>query len=159
MSELILDKFEFASDINEIHIACGRDLKVFSNILFYFPNTWSNDKTKRQDLCFLGISLWEKYYRYYAGLHKKQCGISDTKNGRYDKENKILGFKYLSDNYAWLFNQENACKWNGYSTNDEMYLYKKLDISELSVKDLVEKATLDLELIYFYVKTLEGTND
>ena len=67
-------------------------------------------------------------------------------------------FKYLSDNYAWLFNQENTCKWNGYSNNDEMYLYKKLDISELSIKDLVEKVMLDLELIYFYVKALEETN-
>lgn len=158
ITELVLDKFEFTNDIDEIRIDCGRDLKVFSDILFYFPNAWSEDETKRQDLSFLGISLWEKYYRYYAGLHKKQCGINDIKKGRYDKENKDLGFKYLSDNYAWLFNQENTCKWNGYSNNDEMYLYKKLDISELSVKDLVEKVVLDLELIYFYVKALEETN-
>ena len=151
LTEIILNKFNFSNNIDEIRIDCGRDLKIFSDILFYFPGAWDKDENKRQDLCFLGVSLWENYYRYYAGLHKKQCKIVSPKHGRYDKENKCLGFKYLTDNYGWLFNQEQGCLWNGYSYKDEMYLYKKTDISNYTVFELAEKVQCDLSLIYTYI--------
>lgn len=137
---------------DEIHIDCGRDLKVYSDILFYFPGAWDKNETKRQDLCYLGISLWGNDYRYYAGLHKAQCGITKPKNGRYDKENKILGFKYLTDNYGWLFNQENTGQWNGYSNDSEMYLYKKIDVSNLTIEQLTQKVQLALEMIHTYIE-------
>lgn len=35
-----------------------------------------------------------------------------------------------------------------------MYLYKKIDISNLTVKELAEKAIKDLSLIYFYLKPM-----
>ena len=37
-----------------------------------------------------------------------------------------------------------------------MYLYKKLDISNLTVKELAEKVVHDLELIYFYLEATRG---
>lgn len=152
----ILESFMYRDFIDTIRIDCGRDLKVFSDILFYFPGAWDKDENKRQDLCYLGISLWGDEYRYYAGLHKAQCGIDSPKNGRLDKENKIKGFKYLSDNYGWFFNQESCCRWNGYSNDKEMYLYKKVNISHLTIKELSEKARQDLEMIYFYLEALRG---
>ena len=125
---------------------------MYSDILFYLPGAWDKNETKRQDLCYLGISLWGNDYRYYAGLHKAQCGITKPKNGRYDKENKILGFKYLTDNYGWLFNQENTGQWNGYSNDSEMYLYKKIDVSNLTIEQLTQKVQLALEMIHTYIE-------
>ncbi len=154
LTRWILNDFSDFDSLDAINIDCGRDLNVYSDILFYFPGAWDEDENKRLDLCFLGISLWGKEYRYYAGLHKAQCGITATKNGRFDKANKIAGYKYLTDNYNWFFGQDDSCNWNGYSYDKEMYLYKKLDVSELSVKELTEKAVKDLELIHFYLKPL-----
>ena len=37
-----------------------------------------------------------------------------------------------------------------------MYLYKKIDISEYSVKELSEKVIHDLELIYFYIEPMRN---
>ncbi len=152
LTEIVLYNFNLSKYIDEIRIDCGRDLKIFSDILFYFPGAWDNDELKRQDLCYLGISLWENYYRYYAGLHKAQCKINLPKKGRYDRDNKNLGFKYLSDNYGWLFNQEHGGIWNGYSYKNEMYLYKKADISSYTVSELSQKVQYDLSLIYTYIK-------
>ena len=127
-------------------------MKIFSDIVFYFPGAWDEDENKRQDLCFLGVSLWENYYRYYAGLHKKQCNINLPKQGRYDKENKQLGFKYLYENYPWFFNLEDGSGiLNGYSYSDEMYLYKKIDVSNYTVAELAKKVQYDLSLIHAYI--------
>ena len=154
LTQEILKNFNYTDSIDKIRIDCSQDRKVFSVIMFYFPGAWDKDDSKRKDLCYLGISLWDNEYRYHAGLHKAQCGIFAPKNGRTDIENKIAGFKYLSDNYGWFFDQENMCKWNGYNYEKEMYLYKKLDISNLTVKELSEKVIVDLSLINFYLKTM-----
>lgn len=156
LTEKVIENFKYRKFIDEIRIDCGRDLKMFSDILFYFLGAWDKDENKRQDLCYLGVSLWGDEYRYYAGLHKAQCGIFAPKKDKYDKENKIAGFKYLSENYSWLFEQEDTCKWNGYSYEKEMYLYKKLNISDLTVKELAKKVVHDLELIYFYLEPIRG---
>ena len=152
LTEIVLNDFDFSNQIDAIRIDCGRDLKIFSDILFYFPGAWDENKNKRKDLCYLGISLWGNYYRYYAGLHKEQCKIFSSKQNRYDKENKNLGFKYLSDNYSWFFNQEKLGIWNGYSYENEMYLYKKLDISNYTIAELSLKAHCDLGLVYHYIE-------
>lgn len=156
LSEKVLENFKYKEFIDEIRIDCGRDLKMFSDILFYFPGALDKDENKRQDLCYLGVSLCGDDYRNCAGLHKAQCGILAHKKDKYDKENKIAGFKYLSKNYSWLFEQEDTCKWNGYSYEKEMYLYKKRDISDLTVKELAEKVVHDLELIHFYLEPIRG---
>lgn len=154
---ILCDYLNYES-LDAINIDCGRDLKVFSDILFYFPGAWNKDENKRQDLCYLGVSLWENEYRYYAGLHKNQCGIINPKNRQMDRDNQLAGFKYLSDNYDWFFEQENTGKWNGYSCESEMYLYKRIDISKYSVKELSEKVIHDLELIYFYIEPMRNEN-
>ena len=92
---ILCDYLNYES-LDAINIDCGRDLKVFSDILFYFPGAWNKDENKRQDLCYLGVSLWENEYRYYAGLHKNQCGIINPKNRQMDRDNQLAGFKYLS---------------------------------------------------------------
>lgn len=154
LTRWILRNFSNYELLDSINVGCGRDLKVYSDILFYFPGAWDKEESKRQDLCYLGVSLWGNEYRYYAGLHKNQCRITNPKNGRMDRDNKRAGFKYLSDNYDWFFEQENFGKWNGYSYDKEMYLYKKIDISKYSVKELSEKVIHDLELIYFYIEPM-----
>ena len=156
LTRWILCDFLNHEAIDTINIGCGRDLKVYCDMLFYFPGALDKDESKRQDLCYLGISLRENEYRYYAGLHKNQCGITNPKNGRMDRDNKQAGFKYLSDNYDWFFEQENFGKWNGYSYESEMYLYKKLDVSKYSVKELSQKVIHDLELIYFYIELMRN---
>lgn len=155
LTERVLYGFEFTDNIDEIRINCGRDLKMFSDMLFYFPGAWDEDESKRQDLIYLGISLWENCYRYYAGLHKKQCNINSPKQGRYDKENKDLGFKYIQKNYSWFFNleSENGIL-NGYSYPDEMYLYKKVVISNYTVAELTKKVQSDLGIIYAQIYDL-----
>lgn len=153
LTRWILCDFLDYESLNTINIDCGRDLKVYSDLLFYFPGAWDKDESKRQDLCYLGVSLRENEYRYCAGLHKAQCGIKPKQGCTY-KENKIKGFKYLSDNYGWFFNQESCCRWNGYIYDKEMYLYKKLDVSNLSVKELSKKTIQDLELISFYIEPM-----
>lgn len=37
-----------------------------------------------------------------------------------------------------------------------MYLYKKLDVSNLSVEELSKKTIQDLELIYFYIEPMRN---
>ena len=159
LTEKVLYGFKFTDNIDEIRIDCGKDLKIFSDILFYFPGAWDKDENKRQDLCFLGVSLWENYYRYYAGLHKKQCNINLPKQGRYDKGNKQLGFKYLYENYPWFFNLEDGSGiLNGYSYPDEMYLYKKIDVSNYTIAELTKKVQYDLSLIHTYIDDFRKTS-
>ncbi len=148
LTETVLEGFEFKGQIDKIDIDCGRDLKVYSDILFYFPGAWDDDEEKRRDLCYLGVSLWGKYYRYYAGLHKAQCGITKPKNGRRDKENKQAGYDYLCKEYSEFFKPQSTGTWGGYSNDKEMYLYKKIDISNYTVEKLKKKVQADLEKVY-----------
>ena len=150
LTEKVLAGYDNKEFVDKIYIDCGRDLKVYSDILFYFKGAWDKCESNRHDLCYLGISLWGNFYRRYAGLHKKQCGISNAKNGRHDKENKNAGYKYLLEKYNWFFKDNN--NWGGYSYDNEMYLYQKIDISELTVEELVTMAIDDLELLYKRVK-------
>ncbi len=156
LTEKVLTGFDFLNNIDEIRIDCGRDLKIFSDILFYFPGAWDKDENKKQDLFYLGVSLWENEYRYYSGLNKKQCRINLPKQSRYDKKNKNLGYEYLKNNYGWFFNREQDGKWGGYSYDNAMYLYKKTDISNYTVAKLSEKVQFDLGLIYAYVEDLKN---
>lgn len=39
-----------------------------------------------------------------------------------------------------------------------MYLYKRINISKYSVKELSEKVIHDLELIYFYIEPMRNEN-
>ena len=148
LTEAVLEDFKYKEQIDEIRIDCGRDLNVFSDILFYFPGAWDNDEKNRHDLCYLGISLWGNNYRYYAGLHKAQCGITRPKNGHGDKENKQAGYNYLCKKYSEFFNPQSTDTWSGYSYDKEMYLYKKIDISKYTVEKLKKKVQDDLEKVY-----------
>lgn len=89
-----------------IHIDCGRDLKVYSDMMIKLSGAWDKEEAMRQDLIFLGVSVWGKEYRYYAGLHKEQCGIYGKKDGRVDARNKQEGYSYLTKEYPWFFDKE-----------------------------------------------------
>lgn len=104
-------------------------------------------------MCYLGISLWGNNYRYYAGLHKAQCGITRPKNGHGDKENKQAGYDYLCKKYSEFFNPQSTDTWSGYSYDKEMYLYKKIDISKYTIEKLKERVQKDLDIAYSkYIK-------
>ncbi len=132
-----------------ILIDCGRDLKVYSDILIKFKGAWDKEEAMRQDLMFLGVSVWGKEYRYYAGLHKEQCGIYGRKDGRMDAKNKQEGYNFLSQEYGWFFDKKenNEGTWGGYSYDKEMYLYKKIDISQKTVEEIRQKIVRDLNEI------------
>ncbi len=136
LTKAVLEDFKYKEQIDEIRIDCGRDLNVFSDILFYF-GAWDENYNDK-DLCYLGISLWGNNYRYYAGLKKGE------KN-----KNKEEGYDYLKNNYGDFFEQEkNEGKWGGYNNKTEMYLYKKINISDYTVEKLKQKVQDDLEKVY-----------
>ncbi len=144
LTEAVLEDFKFKEQIDEIRIDCGRDLNVFSDILFYF-GAWDENYNDK-NLCYLGISLWGNNYRYYAGLKKGE------KN-----KNKEEGYDYLKNNYGDFFEQEkNEGKWGGYNNKTEMYLYKKINISDYTVKDLKNKVQNDLEKALSYRKRIDN---
>lgn len=147
-----LEKFHHKGDLL-LNIDCGRDLKVYSDMLLRFQDAWSKNLEERLDLNFLGVSVWGTDYRYYAGLNKKQCGVLDKKNGKKDAENKQNGYDYLMKEYPWFFDQEENKEgnWGGYSYDHEMYLYKKVDASGKSVKEITQQIYEDLNEIYFMV--------
>jgi len=145
----VLEKFKPKDDFF-ILLDCGRDLKVYSDILIKLHGAWSENSEDRQDLNFLGVSLWGKDYRYYAGINKQQCGISNKKDGRQDSVNKQKGYDYLAEKYPWFFNKEEnqIGTWGGYSDEEYMYLYKKMDISEKTIEEITQKTVHDLNEIY-----------
>lgn len=149
LTSKVLENFKHKDNVC-ILLDCGRDLKVYSDILIKLHGAWDKKIEDRQDLNYLGVSLWGKDYRYYAGLNKEQCGILNKKDGRQDAENKQKGYDYLSGKYSWLFNtkeNENAT-WGGYSDDEFMYLYKKIDISEKTIEEITQKILHDLNEIY-----------
>lgn len=145
----VLEKFEHKDDFFVL-IDCGRDLKVYSDIIIKLHGAWDENFEDRQDLNFLGVSLWGTDYRYYAGLNKEQCGIPNKKAGKKDAENKKKGYDYLLGKYSWFFDteQNQTGTWGGFSDEEYMYLYKKIDISERTIEEIIQKASSNLNEIY-----------
>jgi len=152
MTKFMSGKFNCSNYIDEIRIdCCGRDFKMYSDIRFDFQGAWDDEESKKRDLCYLGINLYKKYYRYHAKLNKAQCQLDVQKQRYSDNVSNLLGYKYLTDNYGWLFNQNQEGIWTGYDKEKEMYLFLEIDISNYTISELNTKIQYDLGQIYTYI--------
>lgn len=123
-----------------IFIDCGRDLTVYSDIVFCYKNAWAKNEDEREKLNYLGVSVWGTNFRYYASLNNKKFNFS--KNDREKGQNK------LEQDYNWFFKNDKNRKWGGYCYDKEMYLYQKEDISTKKLSELKDKVKEQLNEIY-----------
>ena len=121
-----------------VFIGCGRDLTVYSDIVFCYKNAWAKNEDEREKLNYLGVSVWGTNFRYYASLNNKK--FSFNKNDREKGQNK------LEQDYNWFF--KNDKKWGGYCYDKEMYLYQKESIANLTLGKLKSKVHELLNIIY-----------
>lgn len=121
-----------------IFIDCGRDLTVYSDIVFCYKNAWAKNEDEREKLNYLGVSVWGTKFRYYASLNNKKFDLN--------KADREKGQNKLQQDYNWFFKKDK--KWGGYCYDKEMYLYQKEDISNLKLKDLKDNVQKILNLIY-----------
>ena len=160
LTHYVLDKYEKKDEIDAINIDCGRDHVVYSDILFYFKDAWAENEDDRPPLNAIGVSLWGKNFRYYANVNKSKKHLGDylisNKDNLSVNDWKNAGHKYLSTNYKdfWKNGKE-----GGYNCKDDMWLYKKEDISKLSISEVREKTQDWLNEAYKYWEEKSLTSD
>ena len=163
LTHYVLDKYEKKDEIDAINIDCGRDHVVYSDILFYFKGAWVENEDKRPPLNAIGVSLWGKNFRYYANVNKSKKYLGDYLNSNKDNLSvndwKNAGHKYLSTNYKDFWQKETEktkkIEKGGYNCKDDMWLYKKEDISKLSISKVREKTQYWLNEAYGYLNLCE----
>lgn len=165
LTHYVLDKYEKKDEIDAINIDCGRDHVVYSDILFYFKGAWVENEDKRPPLNAIGVSLWGKNFRYYANVNKskKHLGLISNKDNLSVNDWKNAGHKYLSTNYKDFWQKETEktkkIEKGGYNCKDDMWLYKKEDISKLSISKVREKTQYWLNEAYGYLTEKSLTSD
>lgn len=163
LTHYVLDKYEKKDEIDAINIDCGRNHVVYSDILFYFKGAWVENEDKRPPLNAIGVSLWGKNFRYYANVNKSKKHLDDYLNSNKDNLSvndwKNAGHKYLSTNYKDFWQKETEktkkIEKGGYNCKDDMWLYKKEDISKLSISKVREKTQYWLNEAYGYLNLCE----
>lgn len=160
LTHYVLDKYEKKDEIDAINIDCGRDHVVYSDILFYFKGAWVENEDKRPPLNAIGVSLWGKNFRYYANVNKSKKHLGDYLNSNKDNLSvndwKNAGHDYLSTNYKDFWKNETK---GGYNCKEDMWLYKKEDISKLSISKVREKTQYWLNEAYGYLTEKSLTSD
>lgn len=144
---------EHVDNIDNINIDCGRDHTIYSDILFYYGDcAYDEDLTKRGILNEIGISLWGNNYRYYANINKLQLTHQPEKDK--PEEWKKNGHKDLEEKFKDLFNKKGEEKYfkGGYNYKDDMWLYKKKDISNMKIGEIKNMVLNDLKIAYQYIK-------
>lgn len=156
LTHYVLDKYEKKDEIDAINIDCGRDHVVYSDILFYFKGAWVENEDKRPPLNAIGVSLWGKNFRYYANVNKSKKHLGDYLNSNKDNLSvndwKNASHDYLSTNYKDFWKNETK---GGYNCKEDMWLYKKEDISKLSISKVREKTQYWLNEAYGYLNLCE----
>lgn len=156
LTHYVLDKYEKKDEIDAINIDCGRNHVVYSDILFYFKGAWVENEDKRPPLNAIGVSLWGKNFRYYANVNKSKKHLDDylisNKDNLSVNDWKNAGHDYLSTNYKDFWKNETK---GGYNCKDDMWLYKKEDISKLSISKVREKTQYWLNEAYGYLNLCE----
>ncbi len=137
LTNYILSDYDKRNNLT-IFIDCGRDLTVYSDIVFCYKNAWAKNEDEREKLNYLGVSIWGTNFRYYASLNNKK--FSFNKSDREKGQNK------LEQDYDWFFKKDR--KWGGYCYDQEMYLYQKEDISTKKLSELKDKVKEQLKEIY-----------
>lgn len=161
LTHYVLDKYEKKDEIDAINIDCGRDHVFYSDILFYFKDAWAENEDKRPPLNAIGVSLWGKNFRYYANVNKskKHLGLISNKDNLSVNDWKNAGHEYLSTNYKDFWQKETEktkkIEKGGYNCKDDMWLYKKEDISKLSISKVREKTQYWLNEAYGYLNLCE----
>ena len=163
LTHYVLDKYEKTNEIDAINIDCGRDHVVYSDILFYFKGAWVENEDDRPPLNAIGVSLWGKNFRYYANVNKSKKHLGDYLNSNKDNLSvndwKNAGHKYLSTNYKDFWQKETEktkkIEKGGYNCKEDMWLYKKEDISKLSISKVREKTQYWLNEAYGYLNLCE----
>ena len=163
LTHYVLDKYEKKDEIDAINIDCGRDHVVYSDILFYFKGAWVENEDKRPPLNAIGVSLWGKNFRYYANVNKSKKHLDDylisNKDNLSVNDWKNAGHDYLSTNYKDFWQKETEktkkIEKGGYNCKDDMWLYKKEDISKLSISKVREKTQYWLNEAYGYLNLCE----
>lgn len=154
LTKYILDKYENKHDIDNININCGRDHIIYSDILFYCnKNAYAPDFNDRSTLNEIGVSLWGYNYRHYANINKIRIKKPDNDNAKAWKE---AGHKCLENEFCKLFNKEDEYIKGGYNYKDDMWLYKKIDISNQKIGEIKKMVQNDLKIAYEY--TQNNTN-
>lgn len=167
LTHYVLDKYEKKDEIDAINIDCGRNHVVYSDILFYFKGAWVENEDKRPPLNAIGVSLWGKNFRYYANVNKSKKHLDDYLNSNKDNLSvndwKNAGHDYLSTNYKDFWQKETEktkkIEKGGYNCKDDMWLYKKEDISKLSISKVREKTQYWLNEAYGYLTEKSLTSD
>lgn len=160
------DEYDKKEKIDSINIDCGRDHVVYSDILFYFDGAWGENEDKRPPLNAIGVSLWGKNFRYYANVNKskKHLGgyLISNKDNLSVNDWKNAGHEYLSTNYEDFWQKETEktkkIEKGGYNYKDDMWLYKKEDISKLSISEVRKKTQDWLNKAYGYLNLCEESS-
>lgn len=166
LTHYILDKHikdKHVDNIDNINIDCGRDHTIYSDILFYYGDcAYDENLTKRGILNEIGISLWGNNYRYYANINKLQLKKENYQPEKDKPEEwKKNGHKYLEEKFEDLFNKKGEEKYfkGGYNYKDDMWLYKKKDISNMKIGEIKNMVLNDLEIAYRYIKEASKKSD
>lgn len=160
LTHYVLDKYEKKDEIDAINIDCGRDHVVYSDILFYFKGAWAENEDDRPPLNAIGVSLWGKNFRYYANVNKSKKHLDDylisNKDNLSVNDWKNAGHDYLSTNYKDFWKNETK---GGYNCKEDMWLYKKEEISNLKISEVKEKTLEWLDKVYKYLTEKSLTSD
>lgn len=156
LTHYVLDGYDKKEKIDAINIDCGRDHVVYSDILFYFKDAWAENEDDRPLLNAIGVSLWGKNFRYYANVNKSKKHLDDylisNKDNLSVNDWKKAGHEYLSTTYENFWKDGTK---GGYNCKDDMWLYKKEDISKLSISKVREKTQYWLNEAYGYLNLCE----
>ena len=160
LTHYVLDEYDKKEKIDAINIDCGRDHVVYSDILFYFEGAWAENEDDRPPLNAIGVSLWGKNFRYYANVNKSKKHLGDYLNSNKDNLSvndwKNAGHDYLSTNYKDFWKNETK---GGYNCKEDMWLYKKEEISNLKISEVKEKTLEWLDKVYKYLTEKSLTSD
>lgn len=156
LTHYVLDGYDKKEKIDAINIDCGRDHVVYSDILFYFKDAWAENEDDRPPLNAIGVSLWGKNFRYYANVNKSKKHLDDylisNKDNLSVNDWEKAGHEYLSTTYENFWKDGTK---GGYNCKDDMWLYKKEDISKLSISKVREKTQYWLNEAYGYLNLCE----
>ena len=110
--------------------------------------------------------MWGKNFRYYANVNKskKHLGgyLISNKDNLSVNDWKNAGHEYLSTNYEDFWQKETEktkkIEKGGYNYKDDMWLYKKEDISKLSISEVRKKTQDWLNKAYGYLNLCEESS-
>ena len=131
------------------NIICSKDMNI---------NDIKNLPISKKDtygiLCFGYFPLYEsqrKILTNYANINKYTLESEEYKPDKYKPtEWKEKGHEYLKNNFGDLFDKNGEGEYfkGGYNYKDDMWLYKKKDISNKKIREIKKMVLKDIETAY-----------